>query len=58
MRLFDLDVKESFLCTEPQCGLTPKILVCDGTTLSFQRSFIARMEGIDCEPMSDRFKGR
>ena len=41
MRLLDLDFQQSFLCEDSDCGNCPKILLFDGTTLSFQRNLLA-----------------
>lgn len=40
-RLLDINYQECFLC--PQCGRTPKTIVCDGTLIGFRKDFLSRL---------------
>ena len=36
----EVDFEGGFVCNEPGCGLSPEIIVCDGTSLGFKRSML------------------
>ena len=35
-----VDFEGGFVCDELECGMSPKIIVCDGTSLGFRRSMM------------------
>lgn len=59
LNLLDIDIKQTFYCDEPGCGIHPSILLFDGTTLSFQRSFMRHLDMPNEEQSTaDQVKGR
>lgn len=41
-RLVDIDWEDGFTC--PLCGSSPSVVICDGTTLGFKKSYLAAFE--------------
>lgn len=53
----DINYQPGFICNDPDCGLQPKTVLFDGTSLSFQKQFHYDLSSLT-DWKQERLKGR